>query len=683
VFAAIAAMFAALAGCSSDSSSDSAPIEPVDNDPTPTVSTYVVVTDTAGEPVVGAKVYAIPAADVAALGAVELDRSAENFGEYSTTALSVDEPLEDLINGNYTPAGGGVATYLVTAATDEDGKAEIPEGLDEEQKFFIYVQPAADDTAHLPGGSLCREAVTPASLDDELIEITVSGTPSATATFIGSSTCLVCHPDQEGMTKTAHKLGFMAPNDPSYLQDTSEFEGDDEYNMFAALEKYTAAGTTIYFYDYDGTRSFDKFKTLEHDPRLDEGFTGTVYATVRIYSDAGKYYAEFTNVINPLDPPMTHEVVLTYGGGVYKQRPITMVDDSLFMIPLQFNARGDETSPDRVRKNWRDYHMDWWVASIETGVTMTFKPKPLAKVSVDVQCAPCHFNGYTATNTGVVDSGGVDYYYQATGVADASGETHPVLGKNQELNIGCETCHGPGSEHRAAFGAGEYGKFIVTPQNLTPERESMICGQCHSRPQGNGTFKNDSPLDSTNKMMRAGTSRADFLANNTSRDDSASSNMWADGLHSKAHHQQYTDFIQSSKYRNGSKLLTCASCHDLHAPVDGVRHQLKASVADGSLCQSCHTDVVLKDHQEDKTGVNMYGATCVQCHNTKTANSGAGSNQLAEEAYVDKNGKALLHGDITSHVFDVPTKAEAPMPVPYTAPLLDNSMRCGFCHVGL
>jgi hypothetical protein len=363
---------------------------------------------------------------------------------------------------------------------------------------------------------------------------------------------------------------------------------------------------------------------------------------------------------------MTQEVVLTYGGGVYKQRPITKVDDSLFMIPLQFNARGDEASTDRTRKNWRDYHLDWWWNA--AGTDSTFKTKPGASNSVDVQCAPCHFNGYNVAKN---DTTG---YYTAQGVADVNGETHPVLNTKQELNIGCETCHGPGSEH-VAFGG--MGKAIVTPQNTTPEREVAICVQCHTRSQGNDSFaiKKDSPLNQDNKMMVAGTSRADFLANNTSRHDATTSNMQSDGVHSKAHHQQATDFIQSGKYRNGSQLLTCASCHDLHAPGTD-RHQL-SGISDNSKCLSCHTGVEIVAHQTAKTGATMGSSVkCIDCHNAKTAGSGAGLTQTADESFVGTDGTVYLHGDITSHVFDVPTKAKAPMAVPYTNP-------CGSCHTGL
>lgn len=611
--------------------------------------------DTSGAPVVGATVFAIPAADVEALAAVPISRDDKEFGNYSAEALTVDEPLEDLINGNFTPSGGGVSTYQ-KGVTDAEGKAEIASlATGESDKYFIYVQPADEDTEHLPGGSLTRAAVTGNSLNKGVVEVTVSTKPSTEATFVGTSSCLGCHNDKSDVKKTAHKNGFMVPGEPSGLQDAGKFDADDaEYNMFAALEnKFTSTGTTIYFYDYDEKRKFDKFKTSETNPDPD-GKLGNVWATVKVFKDTdGKYKMTFTNVKNPSDPasPFTKEVKLTYGGGVYKQRYLTTAGNSIHMLPLQYNSRGDEASKERVRMQWRDYHMDWWIED-PTG-TPVFKSQPAAKNAVDVQCATCHFNSYSLTQ----DAGTGEF--MATGVADPNGELHPIAGEKQELNIGCETCHGPGSEHVAAGGK---GKAIVTPQNLTPERETVICAQCHSRPQGNDSFgiKKDSPLNSENKMMVAGTSRADFLANNTSRNDSAKGDMWDDGLFSKAHHQQYTDFIQSRKYRNGSQLVTCSSCHDLHAPGTD-RHQL-SGVSDNSLCLSCHTSIDLTEHQKAKTGADM-GANCIACHNVKTANSGAGLNQIGEN----------LHGDITSHVFDVPDKSKIPMPVPYT-----NT--CGTCH---
>ncbi|MBE0501574.1 MAG: hypothetical protein IBX47_09045, partial [Desulfuromonadales bacterium] len=633
-----------LAGCvNSFSSTPVTPVVPIE----PTL----LVTDTAGVAVEGATVYAIPASDVADLAAQPLALVA---GNYTAEALKVDEPLEDLVNGNYTPVGGGVATYI-TATTDAEGKAVLTGLAVDTTEYFIYVAPATAD--HLPGGSLCRNAVTGASLDNTVTAVTVSTTPSTDATYIGSSDCLECHADYADQKKTAHKHGIMVPGAPSGLQDLSDFDATaGVYNYMAGIEKFeVTGGTTIWFYDYDASRGFDKFKTLTSDP----GAGAVVWAKVRAYQDTtnNKYYMEFTNVINPDDPNdgMIRETLLNYGGGVYKQRYLTSFSpsESLYTLPLQFNSSGKDSSSDRTRKVFRDYHLDWWLnVDTDNPANSTFKPLPVAGKSFDLNCAACHFNGFSIAKNELTGE------YTASAVADANGEVHPLTGLQQELNVGCETCHGPGSEHQAAGGL---GKFIVTPGNLTASRESVICGQCHSRPKGtyDGITGNDSPLNVDGKMLFPGTSRAAYLAGQTSRNDATTTDFWADGEHSKSHHQQYTDFIASAKYRNGNSLKTCTACHDVHAPGTD-RHQLSGTT-DNSLCLSCHTDVVSTDHQVDKTGYSMgTKILCIDCHMVKTAKSGAGEQNW--------NG-----GDISSHRFDVPLAAADAMPIPY-----NNS--CGGCH---
>lgn len=645
VVVALAAMATlTLAGCvNSFSSTPVTPVVPIE----PTL----LVTDTAGVAVEGATVYAIPASDVADLAAQPLALVA---GNYTAEALKVDEPLEDLVNGNYTPVGGGVATYI-TATTDAEGKAVLTGLAVDTTEYFIYVAPATAD--HLPGGSLCRNAVTGASLDNTVTAVTVSTTPSTDATYIGSSDCLECHADYADQKKTAHKHGIMVPGAPSGLQDLSDFDATaGVYNYMAGIEKFeVTGGTTIWFYDYDASRGFDKFKTLTSDP----GAGAVVWAKVRAYQDTtnNKYYMEFTNVINPDDPNdgMIRETLLNYGGGVYKQRYLTSFSpsESLYTLPLQFNSSGKDSSSDRTRKVFRDYHLDWWLnVDTDNPANSTFKPLPVAGKSFDLNCAACHFNGFSIAKNELTGE------YTASAVADVNGEVHPLTGLQQELNVGCETCHGPGSEHQAAGGL---GKFIVTPGNLTASRESVICGQCHSRPKGtyDGITGNDSPLNVDGKMLFPGTSRAAYLAGQTSRNDATTTDFWADGEHSKSHHQQYTDFIASAKYRNGNSLKTCTACHDVHAPGTD-RHQLSGTT-DNSLCLSCHTDVVSTDHQVDKTGYSMgTKILCIDCHMVKTAKSGAGEQNW--------NG-----GDISSHRFDVPLAAADAMPIPY-----NNS--CGGCH---
>ncbi|WP_020677251.1 cytochrome c3 family protein [Geopsychrobacter electrodiphilus] len=654
-----------LAGCGSSSSD---PIVPA-----VTIEPTVQVTDTAGDAVVGATVYAIPAADVTAIAAEPITLGTD--GNYTAASQNVDEPLEDLINGNFTPAGSGVTTY-VSGTTDATGKAllsGLPVGAAD--MYFIYVTPATTDSVHLPGGSLCRNLVTGASLDNNVTTVEISTSPSATATYIGSSACLGCHSTYATIKQTAHKHGIMQAGVPSGLQDLTEFGPTaGVYNYMAGLDKFTAGtsttgGTTIWYSDPDTTRGFDKFKTQTTAPA-----TGTIYATVRVYKDSvdSKYKMQFTNVINPADPKsgMIREVLMNYGGGVYKQRYMSSfgASESLYILPVQYNASGDDAATDRTRKIFRDYHLDFWM-TFDTAVATNnlFKDLPAASKSFDINCASCHFNGYQVVQNSTTSE------FSATAVADVNGTLNPISGVNEEMNVGCESCHGPGSDHQAANGL---GVAIVTPQNLPVERASMLCGRCHSRPEGNNSFgtHTDQPLDVNNEMLHAGSSRASYLANNTDRHDAKASDMWADGLHSKSHHQQYTDFIQSVKYRNGSALKTCTDCHDIHAPGTD-RHQLNGT-SDNSLCISCHAakaDVVA--HMTAKTGASMgAGTKCIDCHFTKTAKSGAGQT-VGKVGGI--SGVTYYQNDISSHRLDVPlknaTSSTNPMPVPYI-----NT--CGVCH---
>ncbi|MEK6679795.1 MAG: cytochrome c3 family protein [Nitrospirota bacterium] len=239
-------------------------------------------------------------------------------------------------------------------------------------------------------------------------------------------------------------------------------------------------------------------------------------------------------------------------------------------------------------------------------------------------------------------------------------------------------CHGAGSEHVKAPIA-KRAVTIVSPGKLSPERSSIICGQCHSRPLG--LTNNEQPINKDYKMMLPGISRNEFLINYTSREDAAEKDYWPDGIHSKSHHQQYTDFIKSKKYRNGDQLLSCADCHNPHG-MTGFKHQMRADVKDekNSLCTTCHKDNSdIKKHMQAKIGFAEKGIiNCVDCHAAKTMQTGAGFGK----GLTGKDGKNYWMNDITSHIFDVPrmdnigVKGVDPgkaMPIPYTN-------KCGICH---
>ena len=215
------------------------------------------------------------------------------------------------------------------------------------------------------------------------------------------------------------------------------------------------------------------------------------------------------------------------------------------------------------------------------------------------------------------------------------------------------------------------------PRKLAAERATVICSQCHSRPQGN--MKNDQPVNKENRMLIPGTSRNDYLVNYTTREDAAQNDFWADGIHSKSHHQQGTDLVRSKHYLNGNQTLSCHTCHDPHGKAE-VKHQLKTEARDekNTLCATCHKNVKMKEHTLAKVGEAHDADTqirCISCHMPKTVQTGAG---LGKGLAAD--GANYWMNDITSHLFDVPRKvaikgveAGKAMPIPYT-----NA--CGACH---
>jgi predicted CXXCH cytochrome family protein len=666
LFAVVSLLVWMLASCSNGGSagtpwSDALPLEPE--------GVVGKVVDRTGEVVTSGTVYFVPAADVAALPATTI-----------AVGSTDDEPLEDTIAAN------GMAYQK--AAVDQGGRYAL-ENLAAGSYFITFVPADADD-GHLPGGSLCRIALDSADLIGTRRNIQISSRPPPDAEYIGSGSCVECH-GQVSIAKTMHRLGIWSPYETGPLQDPS-LRFDDLY--MAQLDKFEP-GTTVWFYGYDGSRRFDKFKTRESDPGTgacagyDPAANGgkgastpanCVDFTVTVRKTGDDYEMLLHNVANGADPNQDTviHVDAVYGGGVMKQRYLTRLTNAFgfyyAIMPLQFQHEGDDNfvAADRTRGVWRDYHGDWWYKPADK----LFK-EPAVKDSFEKNCISCHATGTQVagsdatvwTATTIADSRWGDWDYDGDGVAD-------------EMNLGCENCHGPGSAHREAEGQ---GRHIVSPSLLTPERESMICGQCHSRPKG--ALGTDSPVNAAGKMMIAGTSRNQFLAEHaTTQLDGAAGDFYADDdRHSKSHHQQYSDFIRSSMYKNGSQLTTCSTCHDPHRR-DNPRQLRVAPDNNAGLCGGCHADQIddLSGHIVEKIGVVAFIADtkvqenilCTDCHMPKTTKTGAGRPGL-----LLLDGTQYWQNDVTAHLFKVPDKMWSQKTGPGVDMPTGYTKTCGqLCH---
>jgi predicted CXXCH cytochrome family protein len=609
-------------------------------------------------------------------------------------AEAYDEPLEDAIRlrGQEFPQ----------ATTDARGNfvvANVPDGT-----FFIHVTPGNGDAEHLPGGDQSRQSYPAAQLRGRSMAIRVSSSPSAAARHVGSSRCLACHKDKQHWQQTAHKLGWTVPGAPGRRQD---FSRHPDYfkalDAFPAVDDYTR-GTRLELGDYDASRGDDKFLLRGFgDARLP---IQTIYADVYLWKSASTsaYFITIVNRLNGQDPnnPAHLEIKLLYGGAVHDQRYIVSVPPELDNRPgwytvLRYNMTGRDNRLHRERRVWQDYKFwMWWSAGADarygTSDDLLTAP-PVNTNAVQTMCAGCHLTGWERYQ----DKATGQYLVRA--VNDPGGEMNidddPEL---DEINVGCESCHGPGSDHVANAGR---SRFIVNPRYLSAERSSVVCGRCHDRRQGFGGPTNGytQAISEAGELARPGIGRHELVTKYTDpvkkgptmRGPGREDNIWPDDVHSNKPHQQYADFLKSKMYRNDRLLVACSDCHDVHG---GPYTRFLLHDPDDSsspLCQRCHKVDVLS-HMETRLNARMKGALtrCIDCHMPGTANTGgiAGDfgRMIKTPPYAnaqEEENNAYWQSPLKSHVFDVPLKTNVAvdgvppgraMPIPYTA-------ACGTCHV--
>ncbi len=269
---------------------------------------------------------------------------------------------------------------------------------------------------------------------------------------------------------------------------------------------------------------------------------------------------------NPFKKFTVKDVALVYGS-IWKQRYFTRVGDDYFPEGAQWDV---------TNKKWLPYFVpkgaDWWEP---------FYPPDNMQRPTGPTCDGCH---------------SVDYNIQ----------THQVV----EWNVGCERCHGPGSEHVAHATADN----ILNPARMNYVDANDTCIQCHSqgRPLTNpieGKYY-DWPVG-----YRVGLHLSDYWKLEGHMLGETSFTHFPDGTAHK-NRMQGNDFAQSVMYRRG---VTCFSCHDVHGTGNYAQLRLPAD----KLCLECHAPMspngpraaTLEEHTHHKAG--SAGSQCVACHMPK------------------------------------------------------------------
>jgi predicted CXXCH cytochrome family protein len=265
------------------------------------------------------------------------------------------------------------------------------------------------------------------------------------------------------------------------------------------------------------------------------------------------------------------QVALVYGS-IWKQRYFTKVGDDYFPLSAQWDI-GNHL--------WRPYLVpntgDWWAA---------YYPQDNMKRPTGPTCDGCH---------------SVDYNIHTKQVA--------------EWNVGCERCHGPGSEHVAHPARAN----IANPAHMDYVDANDTCIQCHS--QGRPVT---SPIEGKYYDWPVGYHVGLKLQNFWTLDQTAlgqtSFTHFPDGTAHK-NRMQGNDFVQSVMYRRG---VTCFSCHDVHG-TDNYAQLWKPA---DKLCLDCHGPMspngpaaaTLEEHTHHKSGST--GSECIACHMPKIETEG-------------------------------------------------------------
>lgn len=175
-----------------------------------------------------------------------------------------------------------------------------------------------------------------------------------------------------------------------------------------------------------------------------------------------------------------------------------------------------------------------------------------------------------------------------------------------EIDVSCEACHGPGSEHVAwaekpemARETTENYKLVVKTRDISPEDQLAICARCHSRRASFADFNHDDN-DMMDYMIPSLLTETLYYPDGQILDEVF----------------VYGSFTQSKMYLRDVK---CSDCHDVHS--------LKLKQDDNSLCLQCHRGDVYdtKDHHFHKKtdkGKPSKGDDCISCHMPQKAYMG-------------------------------------------------------------
>ncbi|MBZ5589621.1 MAG: cytochrome c family protein [Acidobacteriia bacterium] len=266
--------------------------------------------------------------------------------------------------------------------------------------------------------------------------------------------------------------------------------------------------------------------------------------------------------------------------------------------------------------------------------------------SQDQSCVGCHATGIRS----ITQNGSGEWVskaYLATlytdgdpGYFDYNGD-----GTVQIMNVGCESCHGPGAQH--VLGGGDKTK-IVNPANLDTQGANDVCGQCHSVVASTPSGTIGWPYNETTQQAwvpGSGPLSAFFTDGEV---------WWPDGKTGQDT-SQYPEFYKSSKPTFQFHPVRCTDCHDPMSTTSN-HAQIVDQVESGTLTISTHVD--------DDT-------LCLACHATHGGGTSADFTTITAAMVADYATNRDAIGKVVS----------AHTNHPYAPERMMGLSRCTHCHM--